>query len=391
MALLYGFLIALSVVPVSACLYLGMLTVLSQQLSVPRLAGRHWRFDIIVPAHNEETGIARTVASLLAVDWPRSAYRVIVVADNCTDNTSAFAAQAGAEVWPRDNPQERGKGYALAYALQRSIREREADAVVIVDADTDVSTNILAAFAARLEQGAEAVQATHSIRDFATSWRTCLTAIAYAAFHTIRSRARERLGVSCGLRGNGMCFAHRLLQRIPYQAYSLAEDVEYGIQLGLHGVRVWYAEEAQANAESASSATAAGRQRQRWEGGRRGLFKRYALPLLAATVRSKSKVCFDLLADLLTPPLAQLLVWLGGLLALTATGSIWVAPLSAFVIVYLACMGLLIAHVARGWQLSGTGKSGLRALAFVPYYVLWKLVARATYRGNQRWIRTDRN
>ena len=67
------------------------------------------------------------------------------------------------------------------------------------------------------------------------SWRTRLMAIALASFHRVRSRARERLRLSCGIRGNGWCITHRLLREVPYRAYSLAEDIEYGIDLGLAG------------------------------------------------------------------------------------------------------------------------------------------------------------
>src|SRR5690606_27760846 len=115
----------------------------------------------------------------------------------------------------------RGKGYALAYGFKRSAAEQAADAVVVIDADSDTSTNLLSAFAARIQAGADVVQANHGIRNANDSWRTRLLAIAYGAFHIVRSRSRERLRVSCGLRGNGMCFTMSILQRVPYEAYSL--------------------------------------------------------------------------------------------------------------------------------------------------------------------------
>jgi len=59
--------------------------------------------------------------------------------------------------------------------------------------------------------------------------------IAFTLFHDVRSRARERLGASAGLRGNGMAFPLATLHEVPYDAFSLVEDVEYGIRLGLAG------------------------------------------------------------------------------------------------------------------------------------------------------------
>ena len=94
--------------------------------------------------------------------------------------------------------------------------------------------------AARIAGGAVAVQAHYGVLNPQASWRTQLITIAKGAFHIVRSRARERLGLSCGIRGNGWCVTHELLQRVPYRCFSLTEDLEYGIQLGLAGLRVGY-------------------------------------------------------------------------------------------------------------------------------------------------------
>ena len=98
-----------------------------------------------------------------------------------------------------------------------------------MDADTLVSPNLLRAFAARLDAGAAAVQARYGVRNPDASWRTRLMAIAFALFHDLRSLGRERLGLSAGLRGNGMCFSTRLLREVPHQAFSVVEDLEYGL------------------------------------------------------------------------------------------------------------------------------------------------------------------
>ncbi len=51
------------------------------------------KFAFIVPAHNEELALARTVRSLRAVDYPKSLFDVIVIADNCTDRTAEIARE----------------------------------------------------------------------------------------------------------------------------------------------------------------------------------------------------------------------------------------------------------------------------------------------------------
>src|SRR5260370_21962025 len=149
-------------------------------------------FDVIVPAHNEEPGISATVRSLLQVDYPRNLYRIVVIADNCTDQTAARAQAAGASVLTRNDPAHRGKGHVLTYAFGHSLREGRADSVAVVDADTTFSQNLLRAFAARIKRGADAVQVDYVVHNPDASWRTRLLPIAFWTVHVLRSLAPER-------------------------------------------------------------------------------------------------------------------------------------------------------------------------------------------------------
>jgi hypothetical protein len=64
---------------------------------------------VVVPAHDEEGMIARTVESLKTADC---ATAVFVVAHNCTDGTAKAAANAGAQVVELNNSNLRGKGHS---------------------------------------------------------------------------------------------------------------------------------------------------------------------------------------------------------------------------------------------------------------------------------------
>src|SRR5881394_4074909 len=238
-------------VPVSvANAYLLSLTLLSWRRPSPAYGAPELKFAIVVPAHNEEDGIGATVSNLRTIDYPNDRFSINVVADNCSDETAARAEAACAQVLIRHDQEKRGKGYALEYAFERVAPE--VDALVVVDADTFVSPNLLRAFAARIQAGALAVQADYAVRNPDASWRTRLMAIAFGAFHVLRSAARERLRLSSGLRGNGMCFTSRVLSLVPHDAYSIVEDVEYGIRLGEAGYRVHYAGEAHVYGEMVS-------------------------------------------------------------------------------------------------------------------------------------------
>ncbi len=407
--------LALAGVPFAAAgAYLGLLGALSRRTTAPAPGGST-RFDVVVPAHDEALGISATVASLLAVDYPRDRFRVLVVADNCTDDTAARAERAGAMVLVREDAARRGKGYALELAYARSAADGFADAVAVVDADTLVSPNLLGAFAARIERGASCVQAHYGVRNLSASWRTRLMGVALAMYHTARSLGRERLGVSCGLRGNGMGFTHDVLRRVPHHAYSVVEDVEQGVALGIAGERVRYAPEAVVLGEMPATADAARSQRERWERGRWALVRRYVPILLSAARRQFGSRGFrgallplDLAADLLVPPLAT--VAAGTLLGAGATAGAAVAlyepgvtpaasltgSLAACVLVGAALWGTAVlgvaVYVARGCQLSEIGARVVLDLLAAPAYVAWKLtlVLHPTKRASTDWIRTRR-
>jgi 1,2-diacylglycerol 3-beta-glucosyltransferase len=371
--------------------YLLICTLLSSSSKPPRPSHRKLKFDIIVPAHNEATVIERTVASVKRIDWPADRFRVLVVADNCTDATPALALAAGAIVLERNNVTERGKGYALQFAFHASQRHGVADAVVVIDADAEVSPNILEAFATRIESGEYAIQAHYGILNPFDSWRTRLITIAKASFHIVRSRARERLGLSCGIRGNGWCVTHELLTHVPYRSFSLTEDVEYGIALGLAGYRVAYADEAHSDAEMVSGEHIASKQRQRWESGRFELIRTKTMALLAAALRRRSAVCLDLALDLMVLPLSYVACYAVAITVIAALLSLWSAAFEPWIWIGATCIVVLALYVLRGWQLSGIGAQGLLDLARAPKFLLWKLLMMTQKRNRStEWERTER-
>lgn len=378
------------------CSYLGALALLSRPLRAPSPPSpATLRFDIVVPAHDESLGIAATVTSLLAIDYPADLRRVVVVADNCSDDTAAKAREAGATVLERTDTERRGKGFALAHAFEWSLAQGFADACCVVDADTLASKNLLSAYAARLAKGATAMQAHYGVANPNASWRTRLMRIALAMFHQVRSTARERLGVSCGLRGNGMCFSVGLLREVPHDAFSIVEDVEYGIRIGQRGHRVWWVGEADVLGEMVSSEAASRSQRSRWEHGRAELVKQHGWPLLSQALKTRNGMLLDLAMDVLVPPLSRVVLAAGaGLLASWALAFFFpspavLAPLSLFT----ACATGLFLYVTAGWLHSGTGLRGLVDLAFAPAYVAWKVALGLRGKAGQKpqaWVRTTR-
>jgi len=371
--------------------YLAWLALLASP-GVPPPPAEGVRFDVVVPAHDEEAGLPDTLRSLNAMAYPRGLFRVVVVADNCTDRTAERGAAAGARVLVRDDPERRGKGWALGFAFERLLREDFADAFVVVDADSVVSANLLSAFAARFRAGARALQARYGVRDPEQSWRNRLLRLALTLFHDVRSEARERLRVSCGLRGNGMAFARPLLQDVPHDAFSLVEDLEYGVRLGLAGHRVHYVGEASVLGEMAASEGAARAQRRRWEVGRLAIARQLIPRVLGEALKRRDRVLLDLAFDLLVPPLSYLV--LAALLGLSGSllGVLLGLGTSHAAALWGGATLALAAYVVRGLARSGLGVRGVRDLLMAPAFVAWKVLLwlRPDPGWKGEWVRTAR-
>ncbi|MDP2340073.1 MAG: glycosyltransferase family 2 protein [Deltaproteobacteria bacterium] len=387
-----GGLLALALLPT---LYLAFLALLAGRHRPVLTTSRTTRFAFVVPAHNEETGIGSTVASLLAVDWPRELVDIIVVADNCSDGTAVVARAAGATVLVRENKELRGKGYALELGFAHVLKETRADAVVVVDADTIASHNLLVCFATRIAAGAMAMQAEYGVRNLTASWRTELMALALAMFHTLRSNARERLSLSTGLRGNGMCFTRACLEQYPQKSFGLVEDVEQGLALGRGGVRIVAVFDAHVLGEMVSGGKASESQRRRWEDGRQKL-KTEVLPgVLRDAVKMRSIMLLDLAMDLLVPPLSTIAVLVVVGVFAEGVRAVVLGPDLQTAIAWAPSL-LLGLYIVRGMQLSGLGFRSVVVLFKAPAYIAWKILLKLkgapkpSQSGQGEWVRTAR-
>jgi len=349
------------------------------------------RFVIVVPAHNEASGLPATLATLHALAWPAEHRRVLVVADNCTDDTAAIARAHGVDVLERHDAERRGKGYALATAFAHLTDEAAGvwDAVVVIDADTDVTPDLLQAAHTRLAAGAEALQAIYLSRPGTTPLHA-VTEVALYASHALRGRGRERLGLSVGLRGNGMILSRAVVTRNPYTAFSAVEDLEYGIHLARAGVRVGLLPETIVRGDMPGDTVVAATQRTRWIGGRAAVLRAELRGLLHDGLVQRSPLLLDLAADLLLPPLSllTLVTSVGTLLALIPLWDGRVLPVSLWSSTALLLAGhvLIAAHGAHRLH-------DLRRVARVLHrYVITKatIALRALVAPTTTWVRTAR-
>jgi 1,2-diacylglycerol 3-beta-glucosyltransferase len=358
----------------------------------PAAAPARIRFDVLVPAHDEEPVIGATLDALAALDYPPEHYRVHVIADHCTDRTVDIARAAGVEVHEHAD-ERRGKGPALAWVIARLLDSPAGDApdvVVIVDADTIVDKGFLREVELAVVAGAEAVQGQYRVRDPETSAAAGLRAAALASRHHLRPLGRTAIGASCGLYGNGMAFTAAVLRGREWSGH-LTEDIEFQMELLLDGIRVAYAPGAVVEAEMPSTLEDARTQNERWERGRIELARRYVPPLARAAVArgtANRVAAVDAILDHLVPPLSVLGAAVGGVtVASAATGGRSGARSG------LLLCGAVGAHVLSALVLARAPASVYRALVHAPAMVVWK--ARLWLRmlagpGEGGWVRTAR-
>lgn len=363
------------------------------------------RVVVIVPAHNEEQVLAATLDSLSEQDYSRTRYEVVVVSDNSTDSTATIAREYGARVLERFNAEERGKGYALDWAISQLLNDAvPADAFVIVDADTWVAPDFLGKMADRLVKGADergccAVQGRYGVLNGADGWRAALMAGAFDLYNHVRPLGCSRLGLTVSLKGNGMGFTREVFQLARWQGNSVTEDVDYGLDLiRNHGICVGYLPEARVLAQMPVTAGQAASQRERWEGGRYRLLRDRAIPLLKDGIRRRSVRLCDAALSLVLPPLselvAMLLLW--GCLVLLGARAHVLAGTPVWGALFAASMVGLILYVIGGLSVAGAPRSAYLALFKAPFYAMWKFAlylgrfVRHRNPGQTEWVRTQR-
>jgi cellulose synthase/poly-beta-1,6-N-acetylglucosamine synthase-like glycosyltransferase len=377
--------------------YLSFLTLMacfgSRRHQVSGAARR--RFAVLVPAHDEEGLIGRLLESLSGLEYPADLVDVYVVADNCADRTAERARAAGAHVFERTDLVAQGKGHALRWLLERIAEVGVAyDAFVVVDADSVVAANFLRSMDNHLQSGSEVVQAYYTVLNAGDSSVAALRSASLAALHYVRPLGRAALGLSCGLKGNGMCFAAPVVERFGWQWFTLAEDVEFHLALVQAGLRVDFAPETTVWADMPVTLAQAKSQNARWERGRLSMLLRHQVPgLVAAGLRRRSLVRLDAAVEQCIPPLSVPVV-------LAGAGLVGGAALGLPVLSGLAALSLAaqVAHLVTGLVLVRAPLSTYRALAFAPVYILWKVwlfgasLGALVLPGQKagRWVRTAR-
>ena len=390
--------IALLLLTVVAALPVAVLVVQLLAARPARLHGaggdlqeaRAGRVAVLMPAHNEAAGIRPAIAAVLAQLRPGD--RLLVVADNCADDTASIARAAGAEVTERSNQQLRGKGYALDFGV-RHLESAPPDMVAIVDADCIVAPGALERLAIGCERSARPTQALYLMHaPSGAGAKTRVAEFAWLVKNMVRPLGGAALGWPCQLMGTGMMFSWATLRDAPLATGHLVEDMQLGLDLAAAGTPPQFCAQALVSSTFPSDADGTRAQRTRWEHGHLSVIATVGPRLLWRALSQANARLFFMALDLVVPPLASLVLalvalWLAAVACAALGGT--AAPL----IVATLALGLLAAAIVTTWRRFGRNVVTLRDLMTLPSYVAAKIpvYVRLFTKRQVEWVRTKRD
>jgi len=351
-------------------------------------------FIILIPAHNEEQVLGKTLAALKKLDYPQDRYQVVVIADNCTDETARVARENGCICFERTDFRNRGKGQALAWAFAQ-LDSAIFDAILVLDADCFIDLHALTVFGWYLDHGWMVLQSRNAGSNPDDSSMSYAVAVGNLLENDFFYAPKSRLGLAVLLRGTGFVLARKVLASFPWRASSITEDIEYSASLIRNRIPIHFIPEVEVKSKFPTSASQLDVQRRRWAEGNIGFGKKNALGLIwngflggnwrlvdagwTFLVLSKPLVLSSVLAAL---GLSILCIWL-------APGRISVALLS----IGLMVAGSMLTYFSLGIYRLGVDPHRIGLLCRAPLVVL-RLVLIALRslagRGTNTWVRTPR-
>jgi cellulose synthase/poly-beta-1,6-N-acetylglucosamine synthase-like glycosyltransferase len=353
-------------------------------------AGKRPSLAIIMPARDEALVIVHAITS--AKKQMSESDRIIVIADNCSDETQDIAKQAGAEVLIRRDPRHMGKGYALAAAVSFLASTGPREVVVILDADCLLGPDALGILARACADRAAPIQALYSMGSSALGDSSARVAeFAWRIKTQLRPTGYSRLGLPCSLMGSGMAFPWHIMCEAKIGTDHIAEDVLLGLDLTLQGNPPWFCPSASVVSQFPSTQQGRDNQRRRWIHGYLAVAQSHFFKLIARSIRQRDVCALALAADLLVPPLGSL-----GVLCFGSTIAALILLLAAgwttFFFVTTLNLILLLSFLLMAWWACGRDLIGLQELARLPSQIILvvRICAEYLVRKRSAWVRTER-
>jgi len=345
---------------------------------------------VLIPAHNEAEQIKEVVEGLQTQLAEQD--RVIVIADNCHDNTAELARSTGVEVLEREHKTDRGKGYALDYAMQQ-IKENPPEVLVILDGDCLIQPDTLKNIVCKAIATGRPVQATYLMEQPEDpSLKDNISMFSIKVKNLVRLLGLNRLGWHSLLTGSGMAFPWSLISQVSLAGSKTTDDMQLTVDLALAGSTPVFCEQALVMGRLMKDKDAKS-QRSRWEHGHLEMILIEVPRLLKAFFKTGNFAALGLALDILIPPLSLLVMaWFAAAL------SIWLITLFSAVSVVPAVIvtitgGFLFLGVFLAWFKFGRVDLPLRNLIAIPFYILSKIPIYLKFlvKPQSRWLKTERD
>ncbi|WP_414150267.1 glycosyltransferase [Acetobacterium carbinolicum] len=211
----------------------------------PEIIGEHPFVSIMVPAHNEGVVIVKTVAALLAFDYPWDRYEIIVINDNSSDNSAELLKEI------KDNNPSRmltiintdkitgGKG--KSNALNIGYQQAKGEFIAIYDADNTPEHKALAYLAAELraDESLGAVIGKFRTRNKEVNLLTRFINIETLSFQWMAQAGRWQLMKLCTIPGTNFIIRRSIIEAIGgWDEKAVAEDTEISFRIYLMGYKI---------------------------------------------------------------------------------------------------------------------------------------------------------
>jgi cellulose synthase/poly-beta-1,6-N-acetylglucosamine synthase-like glycosyltransferase len=348
------------------------------------------RTAVLIPAHNEGVGILPTIRDVQAQLGPNDS--ILVVADNCMDDTAAIVRAAGVEVTVRADPARRGKGYALEFGV-RHLALDPPDVVVVMDADCLLGENTLRHLSdSAMASGCPAQSLYLMLAPENAPSGKGVSLFAWRVKNWIRPLGLKLFGLPTQLFGTGMAFPFSLLADRDLGNSRLAEDCALGIALASAGYPPLFVSEARVHSHFPVSQAGSESQRERWEKGHLENIIDLVPGALVEALRGGKLGLAALAVDMAVPPLSLLVLVTA--LCVIVGGVAFVLGASPVALVIPSLSVLLVAlGTVLAWRAVGRDVLPLRELLRLPLQAIRKFGfyhGIASGKASSSWIRTDR-
>ena len=219
-----------------------------------------------------------------------------------------------------------------------------------------------------------------------------IAAFAWIVKNKLRPLGAAVLGGPCQLMGTGMAFPWPILRAAPLASGHLVEDMQLGLDLARAGTAPMFCPGAAVSSVFPLDRAAARTQRTRWEHGHLSMLVGVGPRLLALGLVRGRPGLMAMALDLMVPPLAALVLLLGGLALVNAAWWLWADDATPFIVALVALL-LVGKAVLVAWWREGRRLIGLRELFGLPLYIAAKLPMYLRLLGKRQveWVRTKRD